>query len=464
MPPRGAWWRREAAWLPAGLYSERNVKLSMALSVLGALVTTIAHGHLFTAFVFELYGSNASVGLVESVGGITALATALPAGLAVDGMSRPRLLRCCAALGLAAALSGALAVVAGPIVKVDGEPPGRAYTALLLASLALWGTFFNTSSSAALALFADSVPDGARRRDLYSLKSTITMMSMACGPLLNLLCTSLQGNSWSLQHTSVALLPGFALMPVMCALLTRFEEVGESKRGLSAPLLDNAERGRTGPSEAAPAPEPAPPAVRGAAAVPYLLLAAELITAIGAGMTVKFFGLWFKNVFNFTPAGLSLLQAATPLCIAVAVQALQRASAACPWGPVPAILAFWLVSIVLLLAMTQVTDWRVLVALHLMRTALANCKEPLARAILADFIPSKRRGRWNAVHSLTGVTWTGSAALGGILCDKYGYGKTFVITAGLYLCACAFWVPLIRLVPKDSKAKRPSIVEKAKGR
>mmetsp|Transcript_84682 Transcript_84682/g.229814 ORF Transcript_84682/g.229814 Transcript_84682/m.229814 type:complete len:207 (+) Transcript_84682:158-778(+) len=201
----------------------------------------------------------------------------------------------------------------------------------------------------------------------------------------------------------------------------------------------------------------------GAAAVPYLLLAAELITSVGAGMTVKFFGLWFKNVFKFTPAGLSLLSCATPVAMAVAVEVLKRVARRCPCGPVPAVLGFWLTSIACLLLMVHVKDWRLLVVLHLLRTALANAKEPIARAILADFIPSSRRGRWNAVHSLTGMTWTGSAFLGGILCDRYGYGKTFVITAGLYLLSALLWLPLIKLVPREKDAAEGNASAKAKG-
>jgi len=441
-------------WLPKGLYSETNVRLSLLLSVLGAIVSTVAHGHLFTAFIFELFGDNASVGLVESVAGATALITAVPVGVAVDKVPRSKLLRGCAFVGLCAAVLGALSVAMGPLVASKmaglGQGPGRGYTTLLLSALALWGTFSNTATSASQALFADSVPQGSRRRELYATNSTLSLMALSAGPVVTLLCTSMLGNEWRLEQMSYALLPGFLVMPLMCLLLTRFEEVQlPALEELRVALLEKAEDGRNveiANSEKSPARERA-----GASAVPYLLLAAELITSIGAGMTVKFFGLWFKNVFNFSPAGLAALQAATPLAIAVAVQVLQRVAAACPCGPVPAMLGFWMASVGCLLAMTRAMDWRTLVVLHLLRTALANCKEPLARAILADFIPSSRRGRWNAVHSLTGMTWTGSAALGGVLCDRYGYGQTFIITAGLYVLAATFWLPLIRLVPKEQR-------------
>jgi len=431
------------------LHSERNVKVSLCICVLGSIVSTVAHGHLFTAFTFELFGDNTSVGLLESAAGVTALVTAIPAGLAVDRVSRTRLLRLCAVVGLLAAASGAAAVLVGPHVVsrssgAGGSMPTRIFTELMLGSMVLWGVFFNTSTSASLALFADSVPRGSRRQELFAVKSTVTMLALAVGPLLVLVLTAVQGNDWNLTHMSYALLPGFLLMPVQCWGLTCFEEVGAQPIDeLAVGLL--AESG----SEASSPTDGKQRSKRGAAAVPYLIMAFELLTSIGAGMTVKFFSLWFKNDYKFSPIGLAMLQAASPLAIAVAVQVLHRVARSCPAGPVPAILGFWLTSIVLLLAMVWVKDWRVLVCLHLLRTALANSKEPLARAILADFIPSAKRGRWNAVHSLTGMTWTGSAAVGGVLCDRYGYGNTFVFTAGIYLLASSFWLPIIPFVPRE---------------
>uniref|UniRef100_A0A7S2PTU0 Major facilitator superfamily (MFS) profile domain-containing protein n=1 Tax=Zooxanthella nutricula TaxID=1333877 RepID=A0A7S2PTU0_9DINO len=446
--------------VPPGCVSERNVTLSLAIAVLGSLVVTIAHGHLFTAFIFELFGSNSSVGLLESASGFCALAAAVPVGLAVDKVSRTRLLRYAAALGLLAAVSGALAVVLGPVLAGPAEggvrgPPGPLFTSLLLASLCFWGVFFTIAQSAALALFADSAPRSSQqeRQALYATKSTLTSLAFACGPLVALTSTLASDNDWRLERMPCALLPGFLLMPVMCYLLTLFEEVDPEAAALQVSLL---ERGGAGEAEdAATDRARRPGAARpGTTWVPYLLLAAELITSVGAGMTVKFFGLWFKNVHKVSPAGLAALSAATPVAIAVAVQFLNRLARASPYGPVPAVLALWLTSVGCLLAMAVATDWRGLMLLHLLRTSLANCKEPIARAILADAIPSSQRGRWNAVGSLTSMTWTGSAALGGFLCDRYGYGRTFVFTAVLYVFAALFWIPLVWMVPAERPAKK----------
>jgi MFS family permease len=84
---------------------------------------------------------------------------------------------------------------------------------------------------------------------------------------------------------------------------------------------------------------------------------------------------------------------------------------------------------------------------YLVRTAAMNASYPIQRAILMDLVPKKQRGRWNSLENLTSFTWTGSAALGGVLVDRFGYRFTFLITAALYSAACfllALLIPLTR--------------------
>lgn len=57
----------------------------------------------------------------------------------------------------------------------------------------------------------------------------------------------------------------------------------------------------------------------------------------------------------------------------------------------------------------------------LIRGQLQNAAYPVDRSILMDFIQSGSRGKWNSIASLTTMTWSGSAVLGGYLADKYDY-------------------------------------------
>src|SRR5690606_4195158 len=80
----------------------------------------------------------------------------------------------------------------------------------------------------------------------------------------------------------------------------------------------------------------------------------------------------------------------------------------------------------------QVPMWRnkaLIGSVYLIRTALMNAVGPLKRAILMDHVPSSERGYWSAFESLTRFGWSGSAVVGGMLMDKYGYGITFMATS-----------------------------------
>ena len=68
----------------------------------------------------------------------------------------------------------------------------------------------------------------------------------------------------------------------------------------------------------------------------------------------------------------------------------------------------------------------------------------LLKSVMMDFVDKKSRGKWNAFDSITSFGWSGSAVLGGILVDRYGYSLTFFMTAGLQVFA---WLPLLSLLP-----------------
>lgn len=58
--------------------------------------------------------------------------------------------------------------------------------------------------------------------------------------------------------------------------------------------------------------------------------------------------------------------------------------------------------------------------------------------------------------------WSGSALLGGVLLDKYGFASTFCITALLQGIATCFLVPLLVLVPRKEDAQ-PTVSTAAMG-
>lgn len=58
--------------------------------------------------------------------------------------------------------------------------------------------------------------------------------------------------------------------------------------------------------------------------------------------------------------------------------------------------------------------------------------------------------KWNAVESIAAFGWSGSAVLGGLLVDNYGFGVSFGATAFIQMMA---WFPLILLLPLVVKVR-----------
>lgn len=66
------------------------------------------------------------------------------------------------------------------------------------------------------------------------------------------------------------------------------------------------------------------------------------------------------------------------------------------------------------------------------------------------------RARWNSLDGVLIFGWSGSALLGGILVDKYGFDVTFCITALMQGIGACFLIPLVFLVPRTEADHRPS--------
>ena len=66
------------------------------------------------------------------------------------------------------------------------------------------------------------------------------------------------------------------------------------------------------------------------------------------------------------------------------------------------------------------------------------------------------RARWNSLDGVLIFGWSGSALLGGILVDKYGFDVTFRITALMQGIGACFLIPLAFLVPRSEAAHQPS--------
>eukprot|EP00401_Gymnodinium_catenatum_P027004 CAMPEP_0117500616 /NCGR_PEP_ID=MMETSP0784-20121206/22866_1 /TAXON_ID=39447 /ORGANISM="" /LENGTH=467 /DNA_ID=CAMNT_0005295827 /DNA_START=28 /DNA_END=1432 /DNA_ORIENTATION=- len=402
--------------------------MAYAFQLLYGLAFSIALGPLFDVYLFQLGGGehsgNKIVGTVESVSGLVALGLALPVGVIVDTWNRVRLMRIAAVVGLLSSAMGCYAIASSSI--------NAWYVTMVLT-----GVYAELGNSVCYALFADSLRSEDRQRATENM-GMISNISMSVGPALTLVATVFIGDRWSQGNLEKVLMAGMAVLnPLACMSMFLFTK---------APFEQTGDEGED-EADSSPADGAAGAPRRGAKAVPYIIAFSDLLTCIGAGMTIKYFNLYWKNDWSMSPAQVLAISAVQPLSVAAFIKILQKPSQMC--GRAQASL-FQRRSCVRGACGGEEPAFA-LVA-YFIRSGMANAVYPLNKSIMFDFTPSNQRGRWNAIETLSGSVWSGSAFIGGIMADRYDYRFTFLVTAGIYLVGCGAYAPLLCIVPRRQPA------------
>ncbi len=170
----------------------------------------------------------------------------------------------------------------------------------------------------------------------------------------------------------------------------------------------------------------------------------DVITCVGAGMTVKFFPLFFKNNFNLSPVFINLLFSFYLFNFAFFTFILEKFSKQI--GRIPASMIFSIAGTICLFTLGYIESLPLLILVFILRGSFQNSIYPIDRSILMDHVPNEQRGRWSAVESIAQMTWSGSAVIGGYLIDSNDYRYTFIITGFIYLASFCLRIPLLWLV------------------
>jgi len=296
---------------------------------------------------------------------------------------------------------------------------------IIYVSLFIFGAYSAIQNTASFALYSDSIPQGSRAKWL-SRVSIVNQLGYGAGPFFSLFLFAYFGNEWKLSVLHVVLIIGFLGMIPANFLLVNLKDAQHEEEGSEA--------------------SGAYCNMRYARVVPWLICTLDVVTAIGAGMTVKFFPLFFKEDYGLNPGQIQLLFAVYGLSFGFFTWLCEKAAAR--MGRVQAGLLFAMSGVLCLYLLAYLRWLPFVLVVFVIRGALANAIYPIDRSILMDFVPSSERGRWNAAESISSMSWSGSAVIGGYLMDAYDYRQTFVITACIYLVAALMRIPLFFLVPR----------------
>lgn len=408
-----------------------NVKLALMYQAVYGVAFSIALGPLFDVYLFQIAPpgeGNMLVGKVESVSGLVALGLVIPVGWIVDKVDRVLLMKLAGVFGLISSVAGTAAIITKSVN-------------LWYLTMTANGFYVQLGNSVCYALFADSVEPHARPK-ATSLMGIFANCAQATGPLMTFFSMLYLGNTWSTPALEKVLLFGMVIMNPICCIEMFFfkpppfstggDGEGEEEAAGSSGMLN----------------------LPGAKCVPYLAAISDLITCIGAGMTIKYFNLYWKNEWQMTPTDVLAIAAIQPLAIAIFIKILERPAEAC--GRAQASCACFFFGAFAFIVLAKVHNLPVALFFYFIRSGMANSVYPLNKSIMFDFTPSDQRGRWNAIETLSGSVWSGSAFIGGYLSDSHGYSFTFMFTAGIYMFAMLIYSPLLGIVPRKASASAKS--------
>jgi len=193
------------------------------------------------------------------------------------------------------------------------------------------------------------------------------------------------------------------------------------------------------------APPPGPPpswrtylATRDAGLLLRLCLPTFLI-GLGAGLTIPFLNLYFRDRFGRDPASIGAYFAVAQVLTTagfVAGPALARR-----FSHVHAVVATELLSIPFFLLLAVTGRLWVAVGAFWMRGALMNMNQPVSTAFAMEIVPEDQQAVTNSLRTFAwNASWMISTAWGGRLIEEHGYAPGMFATMGLYFLAAAlFW-------------------------
>ncbi|XP_026189700.1 uncharacterized protein LOC34619204 [Cyclospora cayetanensis] len=481
----------------------RNVMLSFGFTILSTLFLSCAQGPIFDMYIFLLGNhSNKWVGNTESLSGIVSLIVAAPVGLLVDKWPKDIICKAVCIVGLLASVLSFWGVSTNSFLLIipslilwglfyeasngatgaiftDSLTRGQrtkwfswkgmmqsastALSPLLMAGffnaygdswdlarlrlLILLGIiFFGPSSSLLLWFFIDlyrvrpCTPAFASKRwpawnggkGVWRLSSSQRRHNRIAAPTDNFPSTTNDSSSSGSRGIATA----DSVEEPMRRLLSATQEAPESSFSAASEEGDGAGPAAVNDEELS-------------RSVPYIISISDFVRSMGAGMTVKFFPLFFSNDYNLSPIHLCLLSISYAFSVAIFIFFASTLSKHI--GRALTSQLFSLLGLLALTAMCYLEDLRFLIAAHLLRGGMQNANYPLDRSMIVDFSKSTDRGKWSAMETFTSTLWSGSAFLGGILADK-DYRYAFGVTAIVYAVAWLVYTPLVFIIPQAERA------------
>lgn len=438
----------------------RNIKLVLAYQFFAMAARSLWNQSVLSAYVFLLKTDDPKfVGFLTGVMGLSQMLTSFPAGFLADRYRRDTMLKVASIVGTVA-------------VSLTYYAAQQNSFTTLASGLCTWGFFWGISNTSVMALFADSISDGDRSY-YFMMRMLLQYFGNTFGPGTALILFSRLGNDWTLEECSVVMragqvvaIPALILLWFMNDDFCESDDNEETENSTYQLLSDDSDAEENMRNDEVDEEENDNEALLDTndeeehsalccipmhRVVPVMVASADIMAGLAAGMSIRYFPIFFLDNLKLSPAQVQVVFMCSMLSMAIMGCLAQwigkkighlQVTICCKWTG-----AFLLMAMVA--AYKNGANALCVCVLFILRTCIMNSPGALTRSVLMDHVPKEERAKWSALESVNMFSWSGSAALGGFLVDSEGILFNFTFTSVLQLFAT---IPLI-LVFKRVKSE-----------
>lgn len=170
----------------------------------------------------------------------------------------------------------------------------------------------------------------------------------------------------------------------------------------------------------------------------FKLILPGFLVGLGAGLTIPYLNLYFKNTFGMSDSGIGAAVAAGQ--IATFTGMTMGPAIARRFGKPRAIFWTQILSVPFILVLGWVRTLPLAILAYLVRQVLMNMSTPIQDNFSLELVPPERQSLMNALKMLSWTgSWTIAARLSGDLIYRSGFSTSFVLTASLYALSTVFY-------------------------
>ncbi len=406
----------------------KNIKLAMISSIFVMSSNGLLVSAIFSIFVKGIGGSDLIVGYVSFFGGLVLLVGILPAGLLADRFSRKLSLR----LGLVFLFFGFLSF----------------YLSNNLFNLYIAFGIFNLGNAfirpSRDALIADSVINNKREK-IYGQLFFLQRVSNGLGPLFAVFLFLIIGDNWHVETMKQVLFIG--LFGLIIGIIIMFFMDDKYSLGSESESTNHLAQSTNVTSK--------PLQFIKNNNIALFILFLGLIISIGAGMTVRFFPIFFKEDYNLPPSIVNFIYFL--VAFATGIIAILVTKYVHKIGKIESIVTVQVIAIVSLFIIALIPPISILIPIFLIRGSFMNASQPVKNAMIMDLVPKRNRGIFQSLQVLTErFFWSFSAGIGGVLLSFTSFPVLYITTGTIYIFGTLPFLLLINKMP-NNKLKKTNV-------